>query len=156
MNRLVVDSSVVVKWFVPEVGSDIADQILELYKSRTLRFLAPDLLFAEVGNIVWKKRRFQDLAVEDGQAIVRAIRWIDFEITPIAELLGEAYELAEVHQRTVYDSLYLALSVREDVPFVTADLKLVHAVERALPNVFDLEDWHRLVGDFESDSDAAS
>jgi predicted nucleic acid-binding protein len=55
--------------------------------------------------------------------------------------LEEAYRLAVTHQRTVYDSLYLALSVREGCQFVTGDLRLVNAVGTALPNVAWVGNW---------------
>ena len=66
---------------------------------------------------------------------------MEFEVTPIADLLVDAFELAITHRRTVYDSLYLALSLRENCKFITADLRLVNAVSHAMPNVVYLHDW---------------
>jgi predicted nucleic acid-binding protein len=56
-----------------------AHRILEVYRIGTLTSLAPDLLYAEVGNIVWKKHRFQGLAAEDAQEILAAFRLVTFE-----------------------------------------------------------------------------
>ena len=64
-DKVVVDSSVAIKWFVVEPYSVEAHRILEGYQTGTLTPLAPDLLFAEVGNIVWKKHRFQSLAATE-------------------------------------------------------------------------------------------
>lgn len=144
MQRWVIDSSVAIKWFVPEVGSRVADQVLERYKKKILTFLVPDLFFAELGNIVWKKRRLQTLDPDDAQAIIYAIPLISFEIMPASELLAQAYELATDHERTVYDSIYLALSLAKEAPFLTADEKLFNAVGHAMPNVFLLHDSRRL------------
>ena len=36
--------------------------------------------------------------------------------------------MAVTHQRTVYDALYLALSLREQCPWVTADERVVNAL----------------------------
>jgi predicted nucleic acid-binding protein len=60
-DKVVVDSSVVIKWFVEEPYVVEAHRILEAYETGTLLLLAPDLLYAEVGNIIWKKHRFQGL-----------------------------------------------------------------------------------------------
>ena len=57
IDRVVVDSSVAIKWFVEEPYSVEAHRLLEGYQDGTLTLLAPDLLYAEVGNIVWKKHR---------------------------------------------------------------------------------------------------
>lgn len=52
-----------------------------------------------------------------------------------------ANKLAVKHQRTVYDSLYLALSLRENCQFVTADKKFVNAVVSSFPNIIWLANW---------------
>ena len=102
---------------------------------------APDLINAEVGNIVWKKQTFQGLGADDAKAVIDGFRKLEIAFTPTAHLLGDAYYLAINHQRTVYDSLYLALSIREVCQFVTADERLVNAVSPALPTVVWLAKW---------------
>ncbi len=59
MDNLVVDSSVAVKWFVVEPYSTEARLILDAYQNGVLSLLAPDLINAEFGNIIWKKHIFQ-------------------------------------------------------------------------------------------------
>ena len=140
-GRVVVDSSIVIKWFVAEPYSDQARRVLEGYQAAELALLAPDLLYAEVGNIIWKKHRFQGLAREDAQEIINSIQLIDFTLTSSADLLTEAYRLAVHHQRTVYDALYLALSVRQRCPLLTADEKLVNALSTTFPNVMQVVHW---------------
>lgn len=60
MDKVVVDSSVAIKWFVVEPYSTEAYLLLEKYQAGELLFLAPDLINAEVGNIVWKNNNFRD------------------------------------------------------------------------------------------------
>ena len=59
MDNLVVDGSVAVKWFVVEPYSNEARRILDAYQNGTFSFLAPDLINAEIGNIIWKKHNLQ-------------------------------------------------------------------------------------------------
>jgi predicted nucleic acid-binding protein len=141
MDNLVVDSSVAVKWFVVEPYSTEARRILDAYQNGALSFLAPDLINAEFGNIVWKKHLFQALDASDAQDILDRFRQVHFKLTPTAELLEDAYKIAVAHHRTVYDALYLALGVREDCRIVTADEKLVNAVGAAFPKLIWLADW---------------
>ncbi|MFY9556508.1 MAG: type II toxin-antitoxin system VapC family toxin [Blastocatellia bacterium] len=141
MANLVVDASVVIKWFVTEPLSVEARRILDDYQAGILSLVAPDLINAEVGNIVWKKQTFQGLGADDAKAVIDGFRKLDIAFTPSAQLLGDAYNLAITHRRTVYDSLYLALSVREVCQFVTADERLVNAVSSALPTVVWLANW---------------
>ncbi|HEY0544335.1 MAG TPA: type II toxin-antitoxin system VapC family toxin [Pyrinomonadaceae bacterium] len=141
MDNLVVDSSVAIKWFVVEPYSTEARRILDAYQNGTISFLAPDLINAEIGNIVWKKHIFQGLAASHAADILDKFRQLHITFTPTAELLEDAYEIAARHHRTVYDSLYLALSVRENCQCVTADEKLVNAVCTHFVNLVWLANW---------------
>jgi predicted nucleic acid-binding protein len=145
VKELVVDSSVAIKWFVPQHNSPKAREILDAFKDTDLAFLAPDLIYAEVGNVIWKLHRFQGVSQVDTEAILNTFQAIDFVITPSSSLLADAYRLAIAHQRTVYDSLYLALSLERQCQFVTGDEKLVNSVCRSFPNVITIENWSQEV-----------
>jgi predicted nucleic acid-binding protein len=138
---LVVDSSVAIKWFTVEPHAAEARQILDDYQTGLISFVAPDLIYAEVGNIVWKKLFQQGLAADDAQAIITEFRKINIRVTTAEVLLEDAYKLAVKHQRTVYDSLYVALSLREQCQFVIADERLVNAIGSSYPNVIWLPKW---------------
>jgi predicted nucleic acid-binding protein len=141
MESVVVDSSVAVKWFVAEPYSAEARRILDGYLTGALALLAPDLICAEFGNIIWKKQQFQGLMEPDAALIIETFRKVTFSLTSTALLLEEAYRLAVTYRRTVYDALYLALSLREQCQFVTADEKLVNAVGAAIPNTIWIANW---------------
>ncbi|RIK45033.1 MAG: twitching motility protein PilT [Chloroflexi bacterium] len=141
MEPIVVDSSVVIKWFVPEPLSDEALRLLTAYETGALSLLAPDLLCAELGNIIWKKQTLQGLEAADAEAALAALFDLDIIVTPSATLLDTAYHLAVTHRRTVYDMLYVALGLRVNCRFVTADERLVNAVQTLLPNVVWLGNW---------------
>lgn len=141
MADLVVDSSVVLKWYIPEPLAPEAHQVRAAYQAGTITLRARSLIYAEIGNIVWKKQTQQGLPAADARQVVAAFRAQPLLITADAELLEDAYDLAVAHRRTVYDALYLALSVRVGCPFVTADERLVNAVAGALPQVVWLGHW---------------
>ena len=141
MPPLVIDSSVAIKWFLPEPYSTEARRILGGYQTNSLTFLAPDLINAEFGNIIWKKHQYQGLATVDAETIISQFRKLSFELTSTAILLEDAYRLAVAHQRTVYDCLYIALSIREGCQMVTADDRLVNSVGSSFPNLIWLANW---------------
>jgi hypothetical protein len=49
--------------------------------------VAPDLINAEVGNIVWKKQTFQGLGADDAKAVIEGSGKLDIAFTPTAQLL---------------------------------------------------------------------
>jgi predicted nucleic acid-binding protein len=57
IDKVVINSGVVIKWFVVVLYSVEAHRLLEAYETGTLTLLTLDLVGAEVGNIVWKKHR---------------------------------------------------------------------------------------------------
>ena len=140
-NVLVVDSNIAVKWYIAEEYSERSRSILDDYLAGILELLAPDLIYSEFGNIVWKKQVFQGLSETDAYAAVEAFCVLPVRITPAVDLLVDAYRLAVTYKRSVYDSLYLALSLRENCRFVTADEKFVAALGGAFPNAVLLADW---------------
>jgi len=64
MKLLVIDSGVSVKWFIKEINSAEARKILDEFQYGNIEFLAPDLIYAEFGNIIWKEHIFQNLPLE--------------------------------------------------------------------------------------------
>jgi len=126
----VVDASVVVKWFVPEIHNEAARRLLALPHE----YIAPDLLFAETANTIWKKIRRKELTAEEGQALVADINRIAVETVSCRALAEDAHALANTTGRTVYDCLYLALAVRLKTRAITADERLEAAV-RNMPAV---------------------
>src|SRR5437867_12527076 len=99
MTKLVVDASVAIKWFLPEPLSLEARRILDDYQAGTLSLLAPDLINAEVGNIVWKKQAFQGLGAADAKTVIDEFRKLAIALTPTGDLLDDAYDLAVTHRR---------------------------------------------------------
>jgi predicted nucleic acid-binding protein len=124
LSIVVVDASVVLKWFVPEIHSDAAVRLL----SSSHHFLSPDLLFVEVGNAIWKKIRRGELTADDGSRLVSDVSAVAVETVPTRDLLIDAHALAVATGTTVYDALYLALAVRLNTELITADDKLRRVV----------------------------
>ncbi|HSC28963.1 MAG TPA: type II toxin-antitoxin system VapC family toxin [Vicinamibacterales bacterium] len=130
MSVFVVDASVVVKWFVPEVHSDAARRLLDVAHD----YFAPDLLSAESANTIWKKVRRRELTLEDGQRLVADIGRVTVETVSCRALAEDAHALANAIGQPVYDAMYVALAVRLDARLITADDRLEAALS-AVPEL---------------------
>ena len=124
MNRIVVDASVAVKWYLPEPHSADAEKLL----SGAFRLLAPDLIVSEVGNILWKRIMRSELSVPKAKGIMAAFAELPLTILPANTLAENAMTVACGLKRTFYDSIYLALAMTADCRLVTADRKLYEAI----------------------------
>ncbi len=123
---VVVDASVAIKWFLPELHDDAALRLLRAEH----RLVAPDLLFPEVGNVLWKRVRRREATASEAGAVLDALVAVPLEVHASQPMMPVAFEIACATGRTVDDSLYLALAVLRECPMVTADRKLYQALER--------------------------
>jgi predicted nucleic acid-binding protein len=126
MSLFVVDASVALKWYVPEIYSQAALRLSD----PDSRLMAPDLLPIELNNAVWKKLTLKELSQTEAELIVDQIKQLPIKLFSSMNFLDEAFELACVTQRTVYDSLYVAMAVRLGCRFVTADRKLYNSLNK--------------------------
>ena len=136
MNTVVIDASVAVKWYLPpsqEPHADTAFRLLERFGAGRLRFIVPDLFWAELGNVCWKAVRQGRWQNEDAQTAVSEIKKQHFPTFSSVSLLEEALEIATIFDRSVCDSLYIALALTAKADFVTADERLANAVAAYLP-----------------------
>ena len=121
---LVTDTSVAVKWAIPEADSDLAEQLLddshELY--------VPRLLASELGNALWSKVRSAELTPEEvpprlESVLARSLHWEDDET-----LVADALDIALALNHPIYDCTYLALAHQIDGTLVTADARFVNTL----------------------------
>ncbi len=123
MTRVVVDASLAVKWFIPEELSADA----RMFLAAEYELLAPDLLWAELGNALWKKHRRRELDPRTARRLLRDFSRIPIEYHASQRWTETALELAIQHGVTVYDGLYLALATGSGCRLVTADRRLHEA-----------------------------
>lgn len=124
MSRFVLDASVLIKLYINEEGSRRA--VAAVKKAEA--WVAPDLLWSEAGNILWKYVRRGDLDLDVAQSMLRDMLQMPIVITPSSGLVEQAFEIAAQTDRTVYDSLYLALAVQTKAVMLTADQRMVNAL----------------------------
>lgn len=124
MTRYVIDASVAVKWFVPEIHSEEAARVLD----GSYELIAPDLLLPEFGNILWKKVQRGEISIETSRQILQDFKSVTLQTYPSEPLLESAVDMAISLERTVYDCFYLALAVTESCLLVTADKKFYNVL----------------------------
>jgi len=127
LSSYVIDTSVAVKWFIPEKDSDLARNVLEV---ATILF-APDLLLIEFDNVFCRRVRLGEMALSQGQGIRTAFRTLPFEFVPSPGLAEHAFSLAIEIGHTVQDCLYLALAFQRDAVLLTADVVLQRKITNA-------------------------
>jgi predicted nucleic acid-binding protein len=136
MSSYVLDASVAAKWFLPHAGETLVEESLEIlndYAKGRTALLVPDLFWPELGNIFWKAVRAGRMSRESAEEAVLAITSQKFPTSSSLPLLSDAFGIAVSFQRTVYDSIYVALAITSGRPLLTADERLANALAAHFP-----------------------
>lgn len=131
---LVVDTSVAVKWCVPESGRDIeagTDAALALLSTA---LIAPDCIAAEFANALFKKVKAGEIAHEQAMASVRILPDIVTMVSAIP-LVEPALQMAVELSHPVHDCLFLVLAMQQSTSLVTADAKFVTRCRETMPGL---------------------
>ncbi len=121
---MIVDTSVVVKWFVVEDGRDAAVELL----ASDVPLLAPDLILVEAASTLRRKVAEGRLPGAGAMAALDELADGPVDLVPTPPLVRRAVELADRTGISVYDACFVALADRRGVSLVTADERLARAV----------------------------
>ncbi len=113
MRRLVLDASVVIRWFGPQTAA--ATELRSEFEAGRLAVTVPTLLFLELLNVAgrqwrWREERLVDLARELEGTKFEAV---DPQLDRVATWVSRGL--------TAYDASYVALAEQLDFPLVTED-----------------------------------
>ena len=128
--NLVIDASVLIKFYVPEILSDKAEELLNRVAQGDVMLLAPDLIYPEVGNILWKKQQMKELTRPEVEEITDAIVSLPLNIEASKLLLPLAIDIGIAYRITVYDAIYISMARVYEIKMMTADRKLADAMTK--------------------------
>jgi predicted nucleic acid-binding protein len=117
-----------------------AEHILDSLAGGSSRLVAPWLLDLECASGLVKAVRRRRL--DEARALDLLLDLLDLPIERL-EASGievEALLLALEHGISVYDAVYVAVAAEEELPLVTADVRLVRALARSPHTVLHLDD----------------
>lgn len=136
---LILDTSVVLKWFLDKGESDVARarKLREAFLKGDCTLGAPNLLLIEVANALTAGHRARPKEVSE---TVATILGIGLELLELQfSLLVKAIEMASTYGVTVYDSCFLAVAIESDGLLVTADEAFLRKI-KSHENVTSLRD----------------
>lgn len=111
-----------------------SEKLLEAHQTGKVHLFAPDFLWAEVANVLWKAARRRRISSQLAETNLHDLSlMVAISTIPCATLREDALAIALTHNRSVYDSMYLALAINTNQPLITADEKLVRAVASRFP-----------------------
>ncbi len=121
----VVDTSALIRLYIPDgpVPAGLTGALQHAERGDA-GLIAPELILAESGQVLHKKRTQNLLSDEEVTAILDGILCLPIRLFSHHDLIGPACDLALERNLTVYDALFLSLAKRHGALLVTADEKL--------------------------------
>lgn len=121
MKTLVLDASVVLKWFKSkkEQHREAALLLRKAFEAGTITVMVPSLLFLELINVAGRRWNWNERALF---ALATKLPALQFEVRD-AKLDAVARWVAR--GTTAYDAAYVALAEEEAVPLVTDDVLIL-------------------------------
>jgi predicted nucleic acid-binding protein len=131
--RLVLDSSVAIKWVLPERDTPKAVRLRNEFRQGAHELLAPDVFPVEVGHALTRAERRG--VIRPPAAIKRLNNVLSYPpvLYPYLPLLARAVTISSQTRQGVYDCLYVALAEREGCDLLTSDAKLLANLQATFP-----------------------
>lgn len=128
MKRIVIDASVVLKWYLSdEEHSDVALDILEGHASDRIALLAPALLEFEVANGLVIARRRGRVGEDDLLKAMEGFTGLGIGIYPASTIFQKTLMYCDKYNISAYDATYIALADEQKTYVVTADKRLFNS-----------------------------
>jgi predicted nucleic acid-binding protein len=136
---IVVDASVAVKWFLPEVGHAAARAVLSGHEP----LVAPALIRVEVSAAFLRRLKKGELPEDETRLALQAwehtLATGSVRLFPDDELYEEAVHCAFKLRHDLPDCLYIVLARKLDASMVTADRPLLERGRKIHPRIALLE-----------------
>ena len=138
--KYVLDSSVALKWVLPEVDSGTALRLLNESANSIHDLIAPDIFGPEVANGLATAERQGRIKSGEAALLLRDVVRQAMTIHSSSALLIRAMELAVSTRQAVYDCIYLALAETQGCEMVSADDAFVRKMRTLFPFLIRLAD----------------
>jgi predicted nucleic acid-binding protein len=126
LEKVVLDASIIAKWYLKEKYSEQALKLRDDYISGRITIAVPALLEYEVLNALKYSGAYSEQELED---VARSLNKYGFECWRLKDKLkDETIKVAAKYNISIYDASYLALSILTKAPFYTADEELLSKV----------------------------
>ena len=133
MKRIVIDASVVLKWYLDdEDNGRPALSLLERYVSQELDIIAPSLLGYEVINGLAIAKKRGRIRADKLQMAVQGFMDLEISQKHISSFYPKVIHFYNIYNLSAYDASYLALADEESIPLITADERLYNTVKKDL------------------------
>lgn len=131
MPRAVIDASVVISWFLPdEVNGKYEDILNNIDK---ISIYVPSIFEYELMNILLNAEKRKRIDHPTALKVLDIVGHYPINVESSTSLRGEnikIFEMSQAYDLTSYDTAYLELALRLNVPLITYDKSLFNTAKK--------------------------
>lgn len=132
MTQKILDTSVVVKWFIEEKDSDIANKYLKEIINGKYEVVFPSLIFYELGNACL----YNHMSTREIGKVIEKLAKFPIQVEDIGfSAMSKIYQNAVEYNLSFYDASYVTLMQKYDCELITADEKMFNKLKNTFTKV---------------------
>lgn len=141
-KKYILDTSIIIKWYSTDNENylDCARLFYDQVKTNQAIIVSLDIIAYELLNFFIFKFNLPEDKIKK---VLSEIYDIIFLISINKAILEEAYKVARIIKNSIYDSSFVALSLKLNFPLFTADKKLYSSAKSHGYNIFYVADYQQ-------------
>lgn len=121
MEEVVLDSSVVVKWFLNETDSTKAKELVDKLLAGKIKIFVPEIILLELINSLSLGAKLSKEEIKTAISYFYNLNLII--VTLKRSLIEKTLEIATEFKIASYDAFFMAVADEKRIPLITADRK---------------------------------
>jgi predicted nucleic acid-binding protein len=121
----VIDTSALIRLYIPDgpIPEELEKFLVEVERGNSIA-VASELLLVESANVLDRKRKLNEISEAESTQLLADILSMPIRYVSHGPLIPEAFDLARQHGVTLYDAVYLALTLQQGAILFTADKEM--------------------------------
>lgn len=137
MTSIIVDTSVVTKWYAQHNEDDLkqAFRLLESCHEGTIAIICPRIILLEIANVLYLGKKLDQSLCNESVRTFKNLCTNLLDVDDTEQIVKTMYD----HKLASYDAAFVSLAVKLSIPLVTADYR--HHKKSISPHIVWLSEW---------------
>ena len=124
-DRYVIDTSILMQAYIKDtLTKEVTSLLSSLDGDDSPELHVMEIGLAEAANVIWKHEViFETITPDYAQRVIKNLRELPLHLHLAENHLQQALDIGRRQRLAIYDTLYIALAQKLEIPLITADSK---------------------------------
>lgn len=137
MTSIIVDTSVVTKWYAQKNEDDLkqAFRLLESCQDGSITLICPKIILLELANVLYLGKKLDQSLCDESLRSFENLCTNLLDMDDTKHIVKTMYD----HKLASYDAAFVSLAITLSIPLITADYR--HHKKSISPHIVWLSEW---------------